>query len=95
MKHRQQIFLPILSLYILFFPFHQSLFIFTDMMNSALFCETEVKLMSPSPPPSIALPMSAPDTEAVLSAATCGVEEPHPTPSIPNKLPTEGKDVIT
>ncbi|KAA0723081.1 GYF protein 1 PERQ amino acid-rich with [Triplophysa tibetana] len=60
-----------------------------DLMNSALFSETEVKLISPSPPPSISLTLSAPDTEAVLSAATCGVEEPHPTPSIPNKLPTE------
>ncbi|XP_051579979.1 GRB10-interacting GYF protein 1-like isoform X2 [Myxocyprinus asiaticus] len=60
-----------------------------DEIESASVSETEVKLISFSPPPSLPPPLPAPVPEFLPSAAPSGLEEPQPVPSIPNKLPSE------
>lgn len=64
----------------------------TDVIDFAPVSETEVKAVSPSPPPSLPPSLPAPVPEALPSAAPSGLEEPQPVPSIPNKLPSEGKN---
>ncbi|XP_051755364.1 GRB10-interacting GYF protein 1 isoform X1 [Ctenopharyngodon idella] len=60
-----------------------------DVIDSAPVSETEVKPVSPSPPPPLPPSLPAPVLEAVPSAAPSGLEEPQLVPSIPNKLPSE------
>lgn len=64
----------------------------TDVIDSVPVSEIEVKPVSPSPPPPLPPSLPAPVLEAVPSAAPSGLEEPQLVPSIPNKLPSEGKD---
>lgn len=81
-----------LLLIILTFTLYLSYLLWLDETDHAAVCEVEVKSLPPSSPSSVSL--IAPQAEPVPAAAPTCLKDPQPAPTMPNKMPIEGRKCI-